>query len=167
MHLADIREWMMVHLHHSLTPMGEHLSTNFSNWDLAVPGSPNINKLISPLRVRPSGNLTKSHFEQIRKVVKKTKKTMWSWGSFCVVSPLPGAPKQKARYGLLQVITSIDGRGERASEGVIDGWRGSQSPQLLFLLRGDWTSGSTAWKTVRRTWEWLKRLFSTQDKRFS
>ncbi len=51
---------MMVYLCHSLTPIGEHLSTNFSNCDLAVPGSPSINKFISPLRVKPSGNLTKT-----------------------------------------------------------------------------------------------------------
>lgn len=41
----------------SHTPMGEHFSTNFSSWDLAVPGSPSISKLMSPLRVRPSGSL--------------------------------------------------------------------------------------------------------------
>lgn len=92
---------------------------------------------------------------------------MWR-GSFYVVSPLPGAPKQKTRDGLLQVIAPVDGRGERASDGVVDGGRGSQSPQLLFLLRGDWTSGSTAWKTVRRSWECLKRdAVSTQDEQFS
>ena len=39
------------------TPMGEHFSTNFSSWDLAVPGSPSISKLMSPLRVSPSGSL--------------------------------------------------------------------------------------------------------------
>lgn len=39
------------------TPMGEHFSTNFSSCDLAVPGSPSISKLMSPLRVSPSGSL--------------------------------------------------------------------------------------------------------------
>ena len=37
--------------------MGEHFSTNFSSWDLAVPGSPSISRLMSPRRVRPSGSL--------------------------------------------------------------------------------------------------------------
>lgn len=41
----------------ALTPMGEHFSTNFSSWDLAVPGSPSISRLISPRRVSPSGSL--------------------------------------------------------------------------------------------------------------
>lgn len=41
----------------SPTPMGEHFSTNFSSWDLAVPGSPSISKLMSPRRVSPSGSL--------------------------------------------------------------------------------------------------------------
>lgn len=41
----------------TLTPMGEHFSTNFNSWDLAVPGSPSINRLMSPRRVRPSGSL--------------------------------------------------------------------------------------------------------------
>lgn len=41
----------------TLTPMGEHFSTNFRSWDLAVPGSPNISKLMSPRRVSPSGSL--------------------------------------------------------------------------------------------------------------
>lgn len=41
----------------SPTPIGEHLSTNLSSWDLAVPGSPSISRLMSPLRVRPSGSL--------------------------------------------------------------------------------------------------------------
>lgn len=48
--------------------------------------------------------------------------------------PLSGASEEKTRYGFLQVIASIDGRGERASEGIVDGGSGSQSPQLLFLL---------------------------------
>lgn len=37
--------------------MGEHFSTNFSSWDLAVPGSPSISRLMSPRRVSPSGSL--------------------------------------------------------------------------------------------------------------
>lgn len=41
----------------ALTPMGEHFSTNFSSWDLAVPGSPSISRLMSPRRVSPSGSL--------------------------------------------------------------------------------------------------------------
>lgn len=41
----------------ALTPMGEHCSTNFSSWDLAVPGSPSISRLMSPRRVSPSGSL--------------------------------------------------------------------------------------------------------------
>lgn len=43
--------------HPALTPMGEHFSTNFSSWDLAVPGSPSISRLMSPRRVSPSGSL--------------------------------------------------------------------------------------------------------------
>lgn len=38
------------------TAMGATLSTNFSNCDLAVPGSPNSKMLMSPRLVRPSGN---------------------------------------------------------------------------------------------------------------
>jgi len=41
-----------------LTPIGEQFSTNLSSCDLAVPGSPRSNTLMSPLRVRPSGSLT-------------------------------------------------------------------------------------------------------------
>lgn len=41
----------------ALTPIGEHFSTNLSSWDLAVPGSPNISRLMSPRRVSPSGSL--------------------------------------------------------------------------------------------------------------
>ena len=37
------------------TPIGETFSTNFNNWDLAVPGSPRRRMFISPLRVKPSG----------------------------------------------------------------------------------------------------------------
>lgn len=44
------------------TPIGEQRSTNFSSWDLAVPGSPSISKLMSPLRVRPSGSLKGPYF---------------------------------------------------------------------------------------------------------
>lgn len=40
-----------------LTPIGEQFSTNLSSWLLAVPGSPNNSKLMSPLRVKPSGSL--------------------------------------------------------------------------------------------------------------
>lgn len=35
--------------------MGETFSTNLSNWDFAVPGSPNSKTLMSPRRVSPSG----------------------------------------------------------------------------------------------------------------
>lgn len=47
------------------TPIGEHLSTNFSSWDLAVPGSPSISRLMSPLRVRPSGSLKGQGFRNV------------------------------------------------------------------------------------------------------
>lgn len=39
------------------TPIGATVSTNFNNCDLAVPGSPNIKILMSPLRHKPSGIL--------------------------------------------------------------------------------------------------------------
>lgn len=39
------------------TEIGATLSTNFKSWDFAVPGSPRSSKLMSPLLVRPSGNL--------------------------------------------------------------------------------------------------------------
>lgn len=39
------------------TPMGATFSTNFNSCDLAVPGSPSSRILMSPRRVRPSGNL--------------------------------------------------------------------------------------------------------------
>lgn len=48
------------------TPMGEHFSTNFSSCDLAVPGSPSISKLMSPLRVSPSGSLERWGWEEDR-----------------------------------------------------------------------------------------------------
>lgn len=37
------------------TAIGETFSTNFNNCDLAVPGSPSNNTLMSPRRVNPSG----------------------------------------------------------------------------------------------------------------
>ena len=40
-----------------LTPIGATFSTNLSSWLLAVPGSPSNKRLMSPLLVRPSGNL--------------------------------------------------------------------------------------------------------------
>lgn len=39
------------------TPIGATFSTNLSSCDLAVPGSPRSNILMSPRRVRPSGSL--------------------------------------------------------------------------------------------------------------
>ena len=39
------------------TAIGATLSTNFNSCDLAVPGSPSSKMLMSPLRVKPSGNL--------------------------------------------------------------------------------------------------------------
>lgn len=38
------------------TPIGATFSTNLSNCDFAVPGSPNIKALMSPLLVKPSGS---------------------------------------------------------------------------------------------------------------
>lgn len=40
-------------------------------------------------------------------------------------TPLSRASEKKTRYGFLQVIASIDGRGERACEGFVDRGRGS------------------------------------------
>jgi len=48
---------MVEHGGTGLTAMGEHRSTNLSSWDLAVPGSPSISRLMSPLRFKPSGSL--------------------------------------------------------------------------------------------------------------
>lgn len=42
------------------TPMGATFSTNFSSWDLAVPGSPSNRMLMSPRRVNPSGSLLRA-----------------------------------------------------------------------------------------------------------
>lgn len=53
--------------------MGEHFSTNFSSWDLAVPGSPSISRLTSPRRVSPSGSLGED--KQVGKV-----KAHWGLG---------------------------------------------------------------------------------------
>ena len=54
------------------TPTGAQFSTNFSNCDLAVPGSPNISKLISPLLHNPSGNLLQNVKRLYYNVRKRT-----------------------------------------------------------------------------------------------
>lgn len=74
--------------------MGEHFSTNFSSWDLAVPGSPSISRLMSPRRVSPSGSLGEDR--QVGKDETEASHRA-SWQS--APQPVPQASEHRAGRG--------------------------------------------------------------------